>query len=143
MDEKTKHLVEAAEKRATKASAGPWVRWKGGDGRCVMQGPASQNTIGTFRGSVPNGDGQIAECDDLDSSPSRARANAAFIAHARSDVPALCAIVREQDAEIEQLRRHSTGIPTLVQAVEAEAQRDPSASIAVLLERVLTRSHTL
>ncbi len=84
--------IAARAKKARKlvkgTSAGPWVRWKGSPH--VMQGPAQENTESCFHGSVPGGDGTIAECDSDPCIPDRrARKNATFIAASRELMPAL------------------------------------------------------
>lgn len=83
MDQKTKELVEAAEARANAARLGPW--WVSGE--FVRAAHPNQR----FPGVLDIADGMLGE-------------DAEFIAHARQDVPALCAIVREQVAENERLQ---------------------------------------
>jgi hypothetical protein len=91
--------LEAIEKRARRAMKGPWVVWKGTSS--VEMGPATLNEIGEFRGPVGGG-GTVCEVDDFENR--KAKVTARFIAHARTDVPALCAAVRERDATITRLR---------------------------------------
>ncbi|RTL06367.1 hypothetical protein EKK58_05300 [Candidatus Dependentiae bacterium] len=91
-DAKEEKQIAARAKKARKlvngTSAGPWVRWKGHPH--VMQGPAQENTESCFHGSIPHGDGTIAECDSDPSIPDRrARKNATFIAASRELMPAL------------------------------------------------------
>lgn len=98
MDEQTKTLVESAEAREKAATRRPWTRkpgWNNGG-------------IATSYFKIPGAnDGSEVEMISED---------AIFIVHAREDVPALCAKVREQDAEIERLRA----------ALETEMSRDKS-----------------
>jgi hypothetical protein len=96
LDEKA---LTRIEKLAAKAPKGPWVVWKWSTE--VHRGPATENTNGCFRG--PKGGHTVCEVDDFDNP--KPRATVRFIAAARSDVPALCAAVRERDAEIARLRK--------------------------------------
>lgn len=104
MKEETKKLIERAERRASRATKGPWVRWKGNSS--VEQGPAKENTPGCFRG-IRNGI-RIAECEDDLGSRLQAKRNATFIAGARSDIPKLCSALRDLDAEHEAFKRDVT-----------------------------------
>jgi hypothetical protein len=117
-DAREEKQIAARAKKARKlvkgTSAGPWVRWKGNPH--VMQGPAQENTAGCFHGTVPNGDGTIAECDSDPCIPDRrARKNATFIAASRELMPALSEdvewLLRRLDeyrsAALEQLKNTS------------------------------------
>jgi hypothetical protein len=83
MNEETKKLVTRAEALAKIARPGPW--WVSGD----FVRAAAPNT--TLPGIVDIADGMTEE-------------DAEFIAHARQDVPALCATIREMGAEQEKER---------------------------------------
>lgn len=97
MDEKTRRLVERAERRAKKATKGPWIVWKGHAE--VYQGPAKENELYSMRGHGQ----KICECDDFDHSKTQAKRDASFVARARTDVPALCAAVRRLDEDVDRL----------------------------------------
>jgi hypothetical protein len=81
MDEQTKRLVEEAEARASKATPGPW---------------AQDNDTAVLHGDPSDGEEVCAYC---------AYDDATFIAHARADIPDLCAKVRELDAKASEPRQ--------------------------------------
>lgn len=119
-DAREEKQIAARAKKARKlvngTSAGPWVRWKGRPH--VMQGPAQENTEGCFHGSVPGGDGTIAECDSDPCIPDRrARKNATFIAASRELMPALGEDVEWLLRRLDEYR-----------AVALEQFRNPSAN---------------
>lgn len=97
MDPKTKELVEAAEARANAATPGPWSnKWDDAvsddfDGQVAVKSDA----LGVPLDGIVIGliwyNGLNVACT---------RETAEFVAHARADVPALCAIVREQAARL-------------------------------------------
>jgi hypothetical protein len=89
MNEKRLAKIEALAKAATK---GPWFRWKGH--AQVMSGRPTEHTPGTVGGY----DHTIAEADDLTLTAGQAKRNAAFIAAARTAVPALLAALRSERA---------------------------------------------
>lgn len=72
-------LVEACEARVAKATPGLWDAIRGHQGRFYIQAPGLR----------------VYYCERAD--------DAAFIAHARADIPALCALVRAQQGEIGRL----------------------------------------
>lgn len=78
---------DAVEKRAAKATPGPW-RVSGGD--CVWS--IDNDAVAEAWGNIGLGDGSSSE--DV----------AAFIAAARTDVPDLAARLRAAVAEIERMR---------------------------------------
>lgn len=91
MDPKTKQLIEEAEARAAKATPGPWFDARYQDDE---HGPhiedSDEHTVAICAIGRPERD-----------------ANAKFIEAARTDIPALCSAVREQDkrardAEVER-----------------------------------------
>ncbi len=99
MNEKKLAAIEA---RLARASKGPWVRWVG-TGR-VNRGPASENTLCAFRG-IKDG---YTICDTGDPPyPENPRwsSDAEFIAHARTDVPALINAVRALTKELAVLQQ--------------------------------------
>jgi hypothetical protein len=89
MNEETRRLVEEAEARAEKATPGPWRSMKPPYDRIVIS-DATKIGIGEFAVSVSS---------DLDTN------DVAFIAHTRSDVPSLCATIRELNAHVEALEQ--------------------------------------
>ena len=85
--------LDAIAARADASTPGPWHRdHEEGDPGCV--------SIGDY-GWVCSG--YLAPEYDVDSE--QGHADAEFIAHARTDIPALIARVREQDAVIRKLYR--------------------------------------
>ncbi len=94
MNEETKRLVEGAEFRADATTPGPWR-----DSRYHEDefGPHIENEV----------ERTVAVCslDVLEHD-----ANGFFIAHARQDVPALCATVRKIDAERDEAIKLLTAI---------------------------------
>jgi hypothetical protein len=94
MDERTKELVEAAEARAAKATAGPWVK-------------LGVREVG-YHARHPDGDMRPCGLVDVDS-VWRGEQDRDFIANARVDVPALCSALRDQglisDARLKAINR--------------------------------------
>jgi hypothetical protein len=88
----------AAWKRCEKATAGPWVQWKGHSS--VFSGTPTENTVGTLRGYHAF----LFEINDDDLPRKEARADAAFIAHARTDLPAALATIAALREENRGLR---------------------------------------
>lgn len=98
MDEKTKALVEAAEQRANDSTPGPWS--------LVGPGCPNNHRITSSAWSVAYIlEGPLRPSHGEGNYQGHSREDALFIAHARQDIPALCAVVREQNAEIERLRK--------------------------------------
>ena len=85
MDDKTKRLVEGAEARAVKATLGPWLSNE------------HYNCIQTHSEMVP-----LFAVVYFGNGP-RSVDDAEFMANARTDVPALCSVVREQSERILEL----------------------------------------
>lgn len=90
----TQEELEAIEARANAATPGPWERWPddvdGGDGWALVSDADGEPVVGAH--PCP-----LEQCAD-------AEADYAFIAHARSDVPALIAEVRRLRSERDALR---------------------------------------
>jgi hypothetical protein len=82
IDPKTKQLVEEAEARAAKATPGPWLN----------------ASFVSIEGTVYSRH-ETCNCPEIviEIHDDPFRHNAEFIAHARTDIPALCSAVREQD----------------------------------------------
>lgn len=131
MDPKTKQLVEEAEARAKKATEGPWRTCGASEDRCqcgmiwsipldgvVLSGIAHDEMTNSFFS-------HNQMCD-----------NVSFAAHARTDIPALCSAVREQDrrAQRAEVERDAFGerikeLETqLREAVELAAETVPYVS---------------
>ncbi|MCE7939649.1 MAG: hypothetical protein DYG90_13930 [Chloroflexi bacterium CFX6] len=81
--------IEAIERRADAATAGPWRECQARDGRCgcgnVWSVAIDMPVLTTDTDS---------DADGFSSTPERKTADAAFIAAARTDVPALVALAR-------------------------------------------------
>lgn len=107
----TSEEIAEIEARAAAATPGPWRRTVKGDRR-----EAREWLIGQFdasEGDKIHGAGVAAagktieeEClsTAITGNGPTSEANAIFIASARTDVPRLCAALRERDAEIARLR---------------------------------------
>lgn len=78
-------LLESVESRLVGVTEGPWVDANCGDECCV------------WIESPDNPGGQLAGVDSI--------TNAKFMAHARTDVPALVALARQQDAKLMAIRQ--------------------------------------
>jgi len=90
--------LDAIEARAKAATPGPWFR---------VDPPWGDSNWVNAQFEDPHGGLFIADCEAQENdgeSEGNAPADAEFIAHARTDVPALFAAVRERDAEIARLR---------------------------------------
>ena len=102
MNDKTRAFVEACEQRAAKASAGPWTPCGASQGRCqcgmVWSGPLDGAVLSGIATDEMSNSFLTHEqmCD-----------NVAFAAHARVDLPEALRIIREQDTEIERLRKRT------------------------------------
>ena len=82
--------LDAIQKRADAATGGPWLP----DERHVLKPDKPESTWdGTVIASVPDDEFGLYEFG-----------NTEFIAHARTDVPALVAAVRARDAEVAELK---------------------------------------
>ncbi len=91
----------AIRERANAATKGPWstVDTPWGNGDWVTTGTGD-----------PHGQAMVCSCDDWDSSDDEERrpdplADASFIAHSRSDIPALLDALDATDARLERWRR--------------------------------------
>ena len=101
-------VVDKIQARADKATAGPWFREYSDvvtarpDPRDVEEGYEDARNSRVVRGAphLPKKDRQGI-------------ADAEFIAHARTDIPALLAMVREQRAAIERVRELSDNAPRM------------------------------
>lgn len=119
--------LAAIEGRANTATPGPWgAYWGNRIGRGV-------EILGDGSGSLVSATQDVAEIpddrcdwDDEDAVEVSSEADAEFIAHARQDVPALVARVRQLEAELGELRRLGE------QAIGAEARavRELEAELA-------------
>jgi hypothetical protein len=100
MDEKTRELVEAAEAMANAATSGPWTTCTASDGACSCGLVWAQNPSQVVLVAKMHDDE-----DMLGEGPTHEQRvkNGQFAAHARTSVPVLCAIIREQAARIELL----------------------------------------
>jgi hypothetical protein len=78
-------LLESVEARLDGVTEGPWMDANCGDDCCV------------WIESAGDPGGQLAGVDSI--------ANAKFMAHARTAVPALVALARQQDAKLMAIRR--------------------------------------
>lgn len=83
--------LDAIEARASAASSGPWhTEDDGDDGPGGVFGPSREFVAETYTGESSGG--IVAEA--ITGGPQQQRANATFVAHTRTDVPALLAEVR-------------------------------------------------
>ena len=78
-------LLDSVESRLNGVTEGPWADANCGNECCV------------WIASAEDSDGQLAGVDTI--------ANAKFMAHARTDVPALVALARQQDAKLFAIRQ--------------------------------------
>jgi hypothetical protein len=104
MDEKTKAFVDACEQRTAKATPGPWGE------KC--------GAIKHYAFSLDDGEDfgiSLQELHWKDGREVPAHDNAVFIANARTDLPEALRIIREQDVEIESLKRLVRGQCDLMQ----------------------------
>lgn len=114
VDETTRELVEGAEGRASAATEGPWLY------QTTTTRTADDIEL-TARYVLAEG------CSVVAGGPADVwflERDGRFIAHARQDIPALCAKVREQDAEIARLR----GIIAEANADEEDRRLEREAS---------------
>lgn len=77
-------MLDAVEARLNEVTDGPWVDANCGNDCCV------------WVYSTEDPEGQLAGVDSI--------ANAKFIAHSRTDIPALVALARQQDAKLMAIR---------------------------------------
>lgn len=100
--------LEEIEARFNVATAGPWLDKNCGNDCCVW----------ITSGEDP--EGQLAGIDSI--------ANAEFMAHARTDVPALIALARQQNAKLMAIRQlveesiHRISIEELRDALDATSE---------------------
>ncbi|WP_032376693.1 hypothetical protein [Rhodococcoides fascians] len=92
--------LAAIEARASAATEGPWTTESDPTGTCIYAIPL-----------LAQGDGFVAQ--DLRSAP-----DAEFIAHAREDVPALLAAVRERDNTIARVRARIDSAERIAKALD-------------------------
>lgn len=92
MNDDMRKLVDEAEERAKKATPGPWKVW----GMQVMADPKGTSNV---EDRIP-----VADTHFVDTGGFARTFDADFIANAKQDVPALCAAVRELDAENARLK---------------------------------------
>lgn len=105
--------LDAIEARANAATPGPWNAWDRGVGFHIALGD-ERDDWGRPEDLLPEG---------LRTDIGR-RADAEFIAAARTDVPALVAEVRRLRAELDELRRHLGAVDVLTNlGWSAEADR--------------------
>lgn len=117
--------LQAIKARADGATPGPW--------EAKAYGPYPLTTR-VYGKSEPPTVAEMFRAEDRLSAPyydqiTAADLNAAFIAHARTDVPALI-------AEVERLQRHSRALKRLRLFAPSEASQDPAA-IEEVLERIV------
>jgi len=89
--------LDAIQARADKAASGPW-RWDENFGDKGDTGTALTNDAGTEIIGAYNW-----HCCSYRDEPTVDESSAEFIAHARTDVPALLALVREQQAKLDRV----------------------------------------
>lgn len=119
MTDEFKRLVEDAEARASKATPGPWET---DGGRVVVTAtPIDDEDAVDVCEVLHRGNDAGAFGDHT----------AQFIAHARQDVPALCAAVRELDAEVSEARE--TALRMIRTVAPEVADRNKDASLDYLL----------
>ena len=82
--------LNAIQKRADAASAGPWVRWQG---HLEVMARPKENTRGCFRGGE-----EIADFETPNGTQTQSLRNIRFVAAARKDVPELVAYCRQLEA---------------------------------------------
>ena len=119
--------LDAIETRANAATPGPWGFYDG-DNYADVAADLQQTSPGSYsyREKIARledenyWDDLAHEDDDEDRAPEQMAANAAFIAHAREDVPALL-------AEIRRLRQAltATRTKTLIEEADAIVQHCP------------------
>lgn len=108
--------LDAIQARAEAAALGPWMIGKDNSDRVILAGPFSALLVAKV-GNVRN--------------PLLAK-DSEFIAHARTDVPALLALVREQQAKIERVQAlHSKTCD--ISGSNCEAVADPSMKCTMLV----------
>lgn len=114
--------LEKIEQRAAKASAGPWTieLWNIGHRDWNVDAPGARD-IATLNGS----DGH----DEPTEYPSEE--NAAFIAHARTDIPSLIASHRKLQEELERARAMLKPFADFAESLELDrcAVRSPSQGL--------------
>lgn len=92
--------LDAIEQRANAATPPEW----GASGDMVTSPSAAETTRRVFAGEVPFTSRRIAiTTNDTYLTPEECASNAAFIAHARQDVPRLTAAVRKLQADVARL----------------------------------------
>lgn len=109
MDPKTKQLVEDAEARAEKATKGPWIDTRYHDDELCSH----------VASTAGDGEREVAFCAlgvvEHDH-------NGRFIARARTDVPALCSAVREQDKRARHAEEERDAFDKRIVEMEAQCE---------------------
>lgn len=107
----TEAELKAIEERANAATPGPWtadaeVEERNGGGTRLYVSAHNDDASGHVCRVTPIVEGSYKRWAQEDmAEPKRHKSDAAFIAAARSDVPALVAALREAQARIEELER--------------------------------------
>ena len=133
--------LAAIEARANAASEGPWHTEEdvdGDDGPGMVFGPPREYVAETYTGDESG----RAVADAVAGGPAQQHANARFIAHARTDVPALVARVRDLTAKLDASAQAFDALVAQVWRATGETH-EPPADVVALLERVagLRESH--
>jgi hypothetical protein len=102
--------VAAVEARAAKATKAPWT---------VHRFDKSGGAI-NYQVQQDSNEGDVIS-NVRDDDVKQAKGTALFIAASRTDVPALCAALREQDEELAHLKRGSAALRSAILAFTAEA----------------------
>lgn len=118
--------LDDIQRRADAATEGPWRAGRGAtsDGSEFVH--THEQKAAFLALSLNDGEPHLWLVDNGAVIPAatgdgpKARANAEFIAHARTDVPALLALVREQAAELETVGKLAAGRLALIEALVAK-----------------------
>lgn len=123
--------LDAIMVRANAASEGPWHTEDADDGPGAVFGPSREFVAETYTGEGSGG--IVAEA--ITGGPQQQNANAAFIAAAREDVPALVARVRDLTAKLDAACRLAADVPRLQREV-ADARREGAEAMRSVALRV-------
>jgi hypothetical protein len=145
MSDYTEHLISMAggdgdqlaaiEARAQAATEGPWTVVEGED-TCGGYGPYSYAMIPGVLDAEWTPDGMDAHiCGETLSIP-----DAKFIAHARTDVPALLAMVREQRAALDLIANQANAAEMLcrMNGMDPELASVPAGAIRAAITATVT-----
>lgn len=110
MDLKTKELVENAERRTNAATPGPWACRPSVDRRDALCDDV-----------IAKGHGNVTVCGEIELDGEFD--DGSFIAHAREDVPKLCAAVREYDKIARHASEERDAFGKRIEELEAENER--------------------